>query len=424
MQNSKIFLGINIAATLSVAISGQAKALDNAGGTADFLKSSLSDFSTKKTLKAVKVKTQLRKKSRFTSRQAVSHFSSPKSVDLRSSFKIDHTKLSVGKKLPTRGELALKKQHAQMDKIRVQEPLKGNVQSYTNFYLSSEVSSALKSPKAKRSTKRQARRTASHKVQKAKKLVSKLAPRTKQASIQNHNPVIPGQVGHPCASIHSMDVRKFEANKHIDKAIAKSVQTNQLAAPHLSNKEQVELANLARVLFLKDKLNHKSSQSNHFHSPLDSNLSAHQRVDRAYAKNGPPPFPLNLIPEPAMKDFLSKARNRKSVIRSYPNAFAKKPGTKSGAGFQSFAKNMRHGGFTSYSRYAINFSHNYSKAPRSHITHSRSSQIHTVSHKPRTTVKYQASRSSQGFTPQVVHKAHAKVATYGPYGSKPTFRGL
>lgn len=414
MQVSKIVIGVNLAATLSVALTGQAKASEK---TLDFLKSSLKELSASpaKSLKQAPAKAKAAK----PNPRSMAKYSSAKSVAVRSSINLESLKkikFDPTKKLPTRHELALKAQKAKMDEMRRhQTSLSASVKTYSPFYLSSEVQSTIQAPKAKRAMKRQNRNQVKRSIQKAANIVAKSVSQARPVSVQHHNPVIPGQVGHPCASIHSMDMNSFNnhSKMHTGSEIAKSMHSQQerIAPPQMTAQQQAELAKMARVLFLKNKLNQKS-----IHSPLDSKLSARQRVDRAYSKNGPPPFPLNLVPEPAMKDFLSRARNRKSMIKSYPSAFARKKSNLSHSGFHSYAKTLGHGGFTSYSKSATNFSHHYSRSSGySHNHHPKTHIHHKTKH-----VSHKVSLGSQN----VIHKAHARAATYGPYKVSTGFRGL
>lgn len=437
MQLSKIFLGVNIAATLSVALTGQAKAVDKSS-TADFLKASLGSVSAKKPV-AMKASAKSMK-ARPVNPASTSKFSSAKSVAVRQEMKSDKVKMMKfvpGRKLPTRQELALKAQKAQMAKVQAAQPLSASVSTYSPFYLSTEMQNSITSPKAKRASKRQARRAASKAVKKAVQVVRKVVASQAPRAVPGKNPVLPGQVGHPCSSIHSMDLTQHTmAKKHVSKPTHKlsapdshrvvAKELGKLEAPNLSTQERAQLDRLAKVLFLRDNLN-KHPQGG-FHSPLDSNMSARQRVDQAYSKHGPPPFPLNLIPEPAMKDFLSRARNRKSMIRNYPGAFASRPSNLQHSGFQSYAKTMKTGGFTSYSKAATNFSHHYASGHsassfHSNITHGKPHHVAHSSHSSHKSHSHKVSHSV-AHAP-VIHKAHAKVATYGPYGSKTIrYKGL
>ena len=417
MQLSRILIGVNIAASISVALTGQAKANEGALGTAAFLKSSLNDTSSNKGMVA-KANMLKAKKKTSPNPAAITKYSSPKSVSLRDQLGFGGKHKLNTPKLPTRKELALKRQQAQMASMQKSKPLSASVSTYAPFYLSSELQSSLKSAKAKRSFKRQTRKASRAVVNKAAKVASKLSAQP----LPHRNPVMPGQVGHPCAT-HSLEV--------VSHAKPKAQEQQKLQPPHLSLAEREQLENMARVLFLKDKL-HANHNNPGFHSPLDSKMSARQRVDKAYSRVGPPPFPLNLIPEPAMKDFLSRARNRKSMIRSYPGAFAGRPSSNLGhSGFQSYSRKLNGGsgftsyaksggsGFTSYAKHANSFSQHYSQR----AGHNRSFMHHS-SHHHAPAKHHHASIHHSVHQQPVIHKAHAKVAKYGPYGSSMQFRGL
>lgn len=437
MQVSKFFIGVNIAATLSVALTGQAKATDKVSSTADFLKASLGSVSASKPV-AMKAKAKSMKPARINPASAAK-YSSAKSVAVRNELKSSHAKMMKfvpNRKLPTRQELALKEQKAQMAKIEEAKPLSASVSSYSPFYLSTEMQNTISSPKAKRASTRQARRAASKAVKKAVKVVREIVASQTPRAVPGINPVLPGQVGHPCSSIHSMDLTNHTPHKpavhhspapsttaravdsqhkhsapDVNRVVAGEM--SKLEAPNLSGEERAQLDRLAKVLFLREDLNKHPQGS--FHSPMDSSLSARQRVDQAYSKNGPPPFPLNLIPEPAMKDFLSKARNRKSMIRNYPGAFAARPSNLQHSGFQSYAKTMKTGGFTSYSKSATNFSHGYASSHSG--SHYHSNITHGKPHHAPKSHKVASSKSHSVSHTPVIHKAQARVATYGPYGS-------
>ncbi|MBI1272186.1 hypothetical protein GC174_17295 [bacterium] len=441
MQVSKLILGVNIAATLSVALTGQAKAAEEQSATAEFLKASMGSVSSQP--KAL-VATQAKFKSARAVKPdpaAISKYSSPKSVATRNELaksKVKMMQFVPGRKLPSRQELALKEQQAKFAEVEATRSYSASISTTEEscasspFYLSAEMENSLTSPRARRATKRQARRTASKVIDKAVKAVTQITAVVSPQAVPHREPVLPGQVGHPCSTIHSMDLTNARPlvsqgrpqGHHIDTAngaISEAEIAAKLEAPHLSQEERAQLDRLARVLFLRNNLNQGTGSGagpGSYHSPLDSEISARQRVDQAYSKNGPPPFPLNLVPEPAMKDFLSQARNRKSMISSYPGAFgARQGGPSGGAGFQSYAKQLKTGGFGSYSKQANAFSHGYASAHKTAHHHTNITRGgghnhgHSVSH---SAIGHNVPVSH---VQPVIHQAQARVATYAPYSS-------
>lgn len=437
MQVSKLILGVNIATTLSVALTGQAKAAEEHSATAEFLKASIGSASSQP--KAL-VATQAKLKSARAVKAnpaSISKYSSPKSVATRNELaksKVKMMQFVPGRKLPSRQELALKEQQAKFAEVEAARSYSASISTTEEssasspFYLSAEMENSLTSPRARRATKRQARRTASKVIDKAVKAVTQITAAVSPQAVPHREPVLPGQVGHPCSTIHSMDLNNARPmvsqgrpqGHHMDTAngaISEAEIAAKLEAPNLSQEERAQLDRLARVLFLRNNLNQgQGAGPGSYHSPLDSEISARQRVDQAYSKNGPPPFPLNLVPEPAMKDFLSQARNRKSMISSYPGAFgARQAGPSGGAGFQSYAKQLKTGGFGSYAKQANAFSHGYASAHRTahhhtNITrgggHSQIQAHHSVGH-----------NVPVSHVQPVIQQAQARVATYAPYSS-------
>lgn len=433
MQVSKLILGVNIAATLSVALTGQAKAAEEQSATAEFLKASMG--SAKSQPKAL-VATQAKLKSARAVKAnpaSTSKYSSSKSVATRNELaksKVKMMQFVPGRKLPTRQELALKEQQAKFAEVEAARSYSASIsttqESNAPFYLSAEMENSLKSPKARRATKRQARRTATKVIDKAVKAVTQFTAAVSPQAVPNRAPVLPGQVGHPCSTIHSMDLnnsrpmisqQRPQGHSADNGAISEAEIAAKLEAPNLSQEERAQLDRLARVLFLRNNLNQGTgSGSGSYHSPLDSNISARQRVDQAYSKNGPPPFPLNLVPEPAMKDFLSQARNRKSMISSYPGSFgARQGGPSGGAGFQSYAKQMKTGGFGSYAKQANAFSHGYASAHKAAHYHSNITRGGGHSQVPAHSVVNRNVPVSH--VQPVIQQAQARVATYAPYSS-------
>lgn len=439
MQVSKLILGVNIAATLSVALTGQAKAADEQSATAEFLKASIGSASSQpKALVATQAKLKSARAVKANA-ASISKYSSPKSVATRNELaksKVKMMQFVPGRKLPSRQELALKEQQAKFAEVEAARSYSASISTteessaYAPFYLSAEMENSLTSPRARRATKRQARRSATKVIDKAVKAVTQITAAVSPQAVPHREPVLPGQVGHPCSTIHSMDLNNSRPmvsqsrpqGHHMDTgvgsgSISEAEIAAKLEAPNLSQEERAQLDRLARVLFLRNNLN-QGQAAGSYHSPLDSEISARQRVDQAYSKNGPPPFPLNLVPEPAMKDFLSQARNRKSMISSYPGAFgARQGGPSGGAGFHSYANQMKTGGFGSYARQANAFSHGYASNHKTAHHHTNITRGGGHNH------GHSSSHSAIGHNVPVSHvqpviqQAQARVATYAPYSS-------
>ncbi len=136
-----------------------------------------------------------------------------------------------------------------------------------------------------------------------------------------------------------------------------------------------------------------------------------------YARIGAPPFPLNLVPEQAMKGFIKGARDRKPIAPK-PQSFGSWHGDMAGpvasglptalpaAGFRSYSQMGN--GFKKYSRVPAQLSH---KHQSSHSHKSHSSIAHSVPKVNRGIARRPKSESPS------ISMAQVTVYEYPPYHS-------
>ncbi|MBZ0184915.1 MAG: hypothetical protein K8F91_01595 [Candidatus Obscuribacterales bacterium] len=435
MRISALFLGVNVAATLSVALQVQAQANEGQSKVADFLKSSLSELNA--TAQALPDNKTLN-----VSRAAPYHalvtpskvsISSPKSVASRAVLSGKPQKMMPfvpGRKLPSKQDLLREKEIRLQAAIpqmapgeNVPMPLKGEISQYSNFYLSTEIEQNVSSATAKRAVRRQVRRAASDTLKKAAEVASAYVHQTSPQIMPGQSPVVAGQVGHPCASLQSLDCNNHDrlltqpTTPHLNEAQGAQMP---LLPPHLTAQEHAQLDRIGGV-----------TPGNSIQSPLMSHMVSKERMDGLYSRVGPPPFPLNMVPEPMMKEFLGQARNRKSMISTYPGAFAAPApglsGSGSGSGFPSFARSSAGGGsgFQSFAHKINGFGH-YGHSAKSTSRHLVASSARVRGHSGSTSGHghYLSNKHAASSVEIIAHKASARVAVYPPYSSNLKIQGL
>jgi hypothetical protein len=146
-----------------------------------------------------------------------------------------------------------------------------------------------------------------------------------------------------------------------------------------------------------------------------------------YQRIGPPPFPLSLIPEPALKDFVRGGKTQRSTVAAAPapagfGAWHGSGGMGTGAtttgsaisqalpraGFRSYSQSMSVNGFKSYSRMPTSLS------VRHHHAH-KGGQGHSAAH-----AKHSSSGSGNHGPTQIAARA-PETKMYAPYESHVNF---
>ncbi|MCA9802645.1 MAG: hypothetical protein KC777_11810 [Cyanobacteria bacterium HKST-UBA02] len=441
-----------------------AEAKESPRATADFLKSGLAELSA--TPRSISDPVISRAPAHPLVTPSSKSLSSPKSVATRAALggKSRMMPFVPNRKLPSKRELAEKKfQQQQQQQLQMQQqpvvlmaqtpqmepenqPLMGTVSQYSKdeyskYYMSQEAESHVTSARARRAIKKEARRVTTAAIKKAADIATTFVPQTTARLMPGQAPATAGQIGgHPCASLQSLDLRTQDSlvshgSPAADAAqMQASAQAPQMSAsipqapltpphltpPHLSSAEHQQLDSLAGVS--------KQAQLN---SPLAAHMVDKGRMDGLYSRVGPPPFPLNMVPESVMKEFLSQARNRKSMISSYPGTFATGSSGLGSSGFQSHAGANRSGGtFTSYAHKINGFgSYGHHPAAGSSGHHApaghphKSTGTHTA-HKRPSSVAPGSSTQFRSAPDTVAHKAEVKVASYAPYSSNLKIEGL
>lgn len=468
MRLSAVLLGVNVAATLSVAIQVQAEAKESPGATADFLKSGLAELSA--TPRSITEPVVSRAPAHPLVTPSAKSLSSPKSVATRSALagKSRMMPFVPNRKLPSKKEIAEKKlqeqqrlqqQQQQQQQILEQpvvlmaqtpqmepenKPLTGTVyqyskDEYSKYYLSQEAESHVTSARARRAIKKEARRVTTAAIKKAADIATAFVPQSAPRLMPGQTPATAGQTGgHPCASLQSLDLRSQDslvshgspvAGASPMQVTAPHLTAPHLTAPHLTSAEHQQLDSLAGL-----------SRKTQLSSPLAAHMVEKDRMDGLYSRVGPPPFPLNMVPESVMKEFLSQARNRKSMISSYPGTFATGSSGLGSSGFQSHAGANRSGGtFTSYAHKINGFGSYGHHGPSGHHApaghhglaaghqsgHAHGSSGNHAHHGRRPSSVAPGSSTQFRSAPETVaHKAEVKVASYAPYSSNLKIEGL
>jgi len=344
MKVSAVLVGVNVAATLSVASQHPAMAQDHTGGTAAFLKNTLVEAAAPQPVQLSAVPQKLPTGSAKVS------MSSPKSVATRqalnSSNGVKLRPFVANRKLPSKRDLetTLSMQTAEMDYSNQPTTLDGGVSEYSNYYVS-ETQDVPMTPRAKYAVKQQQKRANSARLQNAAKVASGFVRQVAPRAVPGASPAVPGQVGFPCADQHYAGMaaqlphppqplmpqmnRKPMAN--FGQQQFSQAPEAPLQAPRLSPQEQLEMNKLVDNACLENGVN--------------PNAVGQAANPGLYSRIGPPPFPLSLIPEDTMKDFLKGARSRKSAVAGSSLAMGSGGGSL-GTGGSSGA--LPQGGFRSY----------------------------------------------------------------------------
>lgn len=449
MKVSAVLVGVNVAATLSVAAQGQALAND---GTAAFLKNSLTELKAEPALSlsaAPKSSASVPQKSIRRSSTKIS-LSDPQAVATRSILAgtggVKLRAFNPNRKLPSRRELesAFQAQQASYDTTPVPEqiaaqPLSGGVAEYASpYYVSSEYAEPYVSARGKRALSAQERRATSERVNKAARaatsFVRKAAPRVVPGSM----PVMPGQSGFPCAQapvqnfepvginpqmMAQMQMQQMQQQQMMQQQMAVQAPIEPpLAPPNLNPQQQAEMNRLIQAACTR-----ASGGGNMNFSPslLQQNMMQQQQGQGdLYQRVGPPPFPLSLIPEPALKEFVRGGKTQRSSVAAaaHPSGFGAwhgSGGMGSGATTtgSAISQALPKSGFRSYSQ-SVNGFKSYSRMPSSlsvkHHAH-KGGHAHSAAH-----AKHSASISGNHGPTQIAARA-PETKVYAPYESHVNF---
>lgn len=358
MKVSAVLVGVNVAATLSVAAQHPAAAQDQhpAGGTAAFLKSSLTEAAPAPISLSAAPQS-------LGAKVKATPLSSPRAVATRKALnQTPSVKLRpfvANRKLPSKSDIAMSSQVAEIDYGSQPTTLDGGVTEYSNYYMS-EVPGAQLSPRAKYAVKQQQKKHNSDRLQQAAKVASSFVRQVAPRAVPGASPAIPGSVGMPCAEPNYNNLHNPVATQMSPSQMMQQMQRQYptqfaqptafqappeppMGAPRLSPQEQLEMNKLVETACLQQGVNPYASQQ--------PQQSLYQRV-------GPPPFPLSLIPEDTMKGFLKGARDRKSPIAG-SNLAAASGGSGVGmggkqplpaGGFHTYMAQTSNQGFGNFSR--------------------------------------------------------------------------
>lgn len=397
MKVSAVLVGVNVAATLSVAAQGQACAND---GTAAFLKDSLTQLKAEPALslsaapKSLTGSSVPQKSIRRSSTKM--SLSDPQAVATRSTLAgtggVKLRPFNPNRKLPTRRELevAFQAEQASYDTTPIQEPdapLTGGVAEYASpYYVSSEYADPYVSARGKRALSAQERRATSARVNKAARTATSFVRKAAPRVVPGAMPAVPGQAGFPCAQAPVQNFEPVGMNPQMAQMQMMQQQQMQqqmmqqqmavqapieapLAPPNLSPQQQAEMNRLIQAACTR--ANGGIPGMNFSPSLLQQNMMQQQQQGQGdlYQRIGPPPFPLSLIPEPALKDFVRGGKTQKSSVAAaaaHPGGFGAWHGAGMGmgatttgsaisqslprAGFRSYSQSMSVNGFKSYSR--------------------------------------------------------------------------
>lgn len=349
MKVSAVLIGVNVAATLSVAAQHPALAQDGKPlATTDFLKSTLMKPSAPVALDAMPAKS-LSAYNNVSARKV--SLSEPRSVATRKALATTSGGVKLrpfvpNRKLPSTSDLSanLVSETAVMDYSNQPPTLDGGVSEYSTYY----ADEAAMTPRAKYSVKQQQRRADSARMRSAAKVASSYVRQTAPRAVPGASPAVPGQVGLPCADAgfnvpppppaismrqsapplpHVADLQKVQRMQppapqaqpfQQFSAAPPIMQEPPIQPPRLSPQEQLEMNKLVDNACMQQGIN-----------PQAVGTAASPDL---YSRVGAPPFPLSLIPEPMMKDFLKGARSKKSAIAGSNLAMASGGGVGMGGG--------------------------------------------------------------------------------------------
>lgn len=418
MKLSAILVSVNLAATLPILASTQAKAEEGNGtDTADFLKASLSASqeaskpvaSSKPALKAT------------TKRLKVVDPSAPP-PDKSSLLSYEGVKLRpfvANRKLPRKTDIELVAQ-TPMLAVPQTNMLSGGVSQYSSV-VTNQASSfqpvqqpvshhvpALKKPS----------RTASAVTNlsayiKQRAAASRVAP--------NQAPIVPGQVGFPCA-----DRPALQAPEPLPVAMPQPMQQMPQMQPQMqqhmqwqdfnpqpiaSNDNQATIDQAVELL-RQGKISEADLASlNGSAAPQmmsgSANLSfAPPSAAAHHSEVGPPPFPLNIFPEAALKDFVSGGSRSIAARTNAPKQYF-------GSWHNDGLRQLPASGFKSYLHPGRSSTNQFTQYSQVHIASSQAQRPNAGKIAKKGAKKINMAPKK----PQIISPVY--VATYGVYHSQP-----
>jgi hypothetical protein len=429
MKVSAVLVGVNVAATLSVAGQHPALAQDQTptSGTAAFLKSSIAPAPV--SLSAAPALS-------LSPGAAKVSLSSPRSVATRKALAQNHgvklREFVPNRRLPSKHDIesaSMAAQSPEIDNSYQPTTLDGGVAEYSPYYMSGETQDVPMSPRAKYAVKQQQKKTNSERLHNAAKVASSFVRQVAPRAVPGGMPAVPGSVGFPCAETsfnnlqNPMPMHREVPQHPMMQQMPRPQMPMQFAQqqfspapqapvqpPRLSPQEQLEMNKLVDSACLEQGINP--------HAPgIQGNPDLYSRV-------GPPPFPLSLIPEDTMKGFLKGARNRKSPIAGSGLSMASGGGVGMGstqhlpaAGFHTYMAQTSSQGFGNYSRLPT------AMPVSKHPVHQPGRAVHHPQHQTKKISSAPTNLSIRPETPktQVQAQQTQQVLTYPPYRSQVNF---
>lgn len=290
MKSHAFLVGVNVAASIPLVLAPQAMASDNMSGTASFLKAAVGDKATAHSLSGDFQSAPVLASKRLPIRRSLSSasFSEPQAVNSRLAMTpvAGATKLRPfvpGRKLPSRSQLQA--QMPQLDnsaQSRTSSNLSGSINESTfappanNSYDSAYGNTAYAQPS--QATQNSANRS---RMRQAADLVAGFQRKHAARSLPGQSPATPGQVGFPCAQQAVANVNAQPVRNQNAPSEAEWTQMARAAGNSNSSAENdAEMASLAQ------------------------DFAASQHSQASSGSAGPAPFPLSLIPESSLKQFM------------------------------------------------------------------------------------------------------------------------
>ncbi len=426
MKLSAILVSVNLAATLPIVASAQAKAEEGNGkDTADFLKASLA--AAPEAAKA-SVTSKSASKAKTKRLKVVDPAATP--PDKSSLISYEGVKLRpfvANRKLPRKGEIELVAQTPMMV-VPQSNVLSGGVSQYssvvTNTFQPTPASVAHHVvPVAKKSSARTVSAVTNLSAYiKQRAAASRVAP--------NQMPVVPGQVGFPCAERPAIQAPEPQVQQQPMQAMPQPQQVQpqlmqqmQCAQPNwqdfnpqpIASQESQATIDQAVELLRQGKITEAdlASLNGCANAPQmmdggNGNLSFAPPSSGGRSDVGPPPFPLNLFPEAALKDFVSGGSRSIAARTNAPKQYF-------GSWHNDGLRQLPASGFKSYlhpGRSSTNC--NFTQYSQVHIAaaHQQAAQRSTRLAKKGTKKNNIAPKK-----PQIISPVY--VATYGVYHSQP-----
>ncbi|MBS1994876.1 MAG: hypothetical protein JSS86_01140 [Cyanobacteria bacterium SZAS LIN-2] len=399
MKSTAIFVGVNVAASIPLVFCQQAKAEGEAqlSSTADFLKSSLAqkgDAATAKSMLAgdptfSSSRRPIRIKRDLTPTQALSN---PRAVATRNAMApVNGVKLrpfQAGRRLPSAAELqGFTAMAPQMENGTDPNALSAGVSE--NAYMARSADYSAPGYNNYRPTDVRAQNRA--RLKDAARVASGYDRRSAPRVTPGHSPVTPGQVGFPCAQQAVADMQPVR-NGNPEWANTGSDLASQPVSP--------EMLNVAKQM-----------------AAGGAEMAQHPSGGTA----GPAPFPLSLLPEASLKQFIGSTAGgakRPQAAGGQPSYFGS---WKQGQNAVASRSNLQPSGFHSHLNGG---GHAMSNIGGSNLSSNMHMSSAFSSYAPMAMTGRRATPSRPAEAKHIAQNVHASttvnVASYGPY-TQPTF---